>query len=109
MEIESREDLTSILPFLPLALRSSALCWPPQVVETLKSVAAGPDQSGINSGEALFHSISNIRRTLSISDQRLASSAHHGYVLFFDKVLRFFLLLTAPLKMPHTMIFLLIR
>lgn len=88
MEIESRdEDLKSMLPFLPLALRSSTLFWPSQVVETLKSMAAGPDQSGVNSGEALFYSISNIRHSLSLSNQRLASSAQHGYVLFFDKLM----------------------
>lgn len=101
MEIESRdEDLKSMLPFLPLALRSSTLFWPSQVVETLKSMAAGPDQSGVNSGEALFYSISNIRHSLSLSNQRLASSAQHGYVLFFDKVLRFscfLFLFTIPL------------
>ncbi|KAA0032392.1 poly(ADP-ribose) glycohydrolase 1-like isoform X4 [Cucumis melo var. makuwa] len=89
IEIESREDLKSILPFLPLLLRSSTLFWPSQVVETLKSMAAGPDHSGVNSGEVLFHSISNIRNSLSLPNQRLASSSQHGYVLFFDKVLRF--------------------
>ncbi|XP_050940454.1 probable poly(ADP-ribose) glycohydrolase 2 isoform X6 [Cucumis melo] len=87
IEIESREDLKSILPFLPLLLRSSTLFWPSQVVETLKSMAAGPDHSGVNSGEALFHSISNIRNSLSLPNQRLASSSQHGYVLFFDKEL----------------------
>ncbi|XP_038874333.1 poly(ADP-ribose) glycohydrolase 1-like [Benincasa hispida] len=87
MEIEIGEDLKSILPFLPLAMRSSTLFWPSQVVETLKSMAAGPDQSGVNSGEALFHSISNIRQSLSLSNQRLASSAQHGYALFFDKLM----------------------
>uniref|UniRef100_A0A1S4DU34 poly(ADP-ribose) glycohydrolase n=1 Tax=Cucumis melo TaxID=3656 RepID=A0A1S4DU34_CUCME len=87
IEIESREDLKSILPFLPLLLRSSTLFWPSQVVETLKSMAAGPDHSGVNSGEVLFHSISNIRNSLSLPNQRLASSSQHGYVLFFDKLM----------------------
>lgn len=85
-EMESREDLNSILPFLPLVLRSSNLFWPSQVVETLNSMAAGPDQSGLTTGDALFHSISAIRNSLSLTNQPLASSAHHGYSLFFDKV-----------------------
>lgn len=87
MEMEIREDLKSILPFLPLLLRSSTLFWPSQVVETLKSMAAGPDQSGVNSGEALFNSISNIRQSLSLANQRLAPSTEHGYALYFDKLM----------------------
>uniref|UniRef100_A0A0A0LHP6 PARG helical domain-containing protein n=1 Tax=Cucumis sativus TaxID=3659 RepID=A0A0A0LHP6_CUCSA len=87
MVIGSREDLNSILPFLPLLLRSSTLFWPSQVVETLKSMAAGPDHSGVNSGEALFRSISNIRNSLSLSNHRLASSSQRGYALFFDKLM----------------------
>ncbi|XP_022154592.1 poly(ADP-ribose) glycohydrolase 1-like isoform X2 [Momordica charantia] len=85
--MESREDLNSILPFLPLVLRSSNLFWPSQVVETLNSMAAGPDQSGLTTGDALFHSISAIRNSLSLTNQPLASSAHHGYSLFFDKLM----------------------
>ncbi|KAL6971831.1 poly(ADP-ribose) glycohydrolase, partial [Sarracenia purpurea var. burkii] len=36
-KMEDREDLKSILPYLPVVIRSSKLFWPSQVVEALKA------------------------------------------------------------------------
>ncbi|KAF2325640.1 hypothetical protein GH714_031566 [Hevea brasiliensis] len=85
--VESREDLKSMLPFLPLVIRSSSLVWPSRVVEVLKAISKGPDYSNINSGESLFTAISDIRNSLYLSDEPLAPFAQEGYSLFFDEEL----------------------
>lgn len=85
--MENREDLKSMLPFLPLLLRSSNLFWPSQVVESLKTLSKGPFYSKVESGELLFNAISNIRDSLALpSLHRLSPFAHEGYALFFDEV-----------------------
>ncbi|KAL5575107.1 hypothetical protein UlMin_016806 [Ulmus minor] len=85
--MEAREDLNTILPFLPLVLRSSSLFWPSQVVESLKIMAKGPEISRVSSGEVLFLAISDLRDSLSLSTQDLASFAPQGYTLFFDELI----------------------
>lgn len=84
--LETREALTSILPYLPLILRSSALFWPPPMVEALKSLARGPLHSNVNSGQVFAIAISDLRNLLSLPDSALHPSALHGYALFFDDV-----------------------
>ncbi|CAA2959138.1 poly(ADP-ribose) glycohydrolase 1-like [Olea europaea subsp. europaea] len=82
--LETREALTSILPYLPLILRSSSLFWPPPMVEALKSLARGPLHSNVNSGQVFAIAISDLRNLLSLPDSALHPSALHGYALFFD-------------------------
>lgn len=84
--METREDLNSILEFLPLVLRSSALFWPSAVVEALKAVSKGPEHSKVDSGEVLFLAISDLRQSLSLSAGSLAFSTADGYSLYFDDV-----------------------
>lgn len=84
--MENREDLRSILPFLPLCLRSSSLFWPPPVVEALKALSQGPNYSNVNSGQVLFLAISDIRNSLSFPDSSISSSASDGFSLLFDDV-----------------------
>ncbi|GAB4858965.1 Poly(ADP-ribose) glycohydrolase 1 [Ancistrocladus abbreviatus] len=86
-KMENREDLRSILPFLPLKLESSTLAWPSRVTEVLKSLSRGPNHSKVDSGEVLFLAISDIRDSLSLSSQFLPPSTGHGYSLFFDEFL----------------------
>lgn len=83
--MENREDLNSILPYLPLVIRSSSLYWPPRVVEALKAMSEGPSHSRVDSGEVLWQAISDMRRSLSFST--LEPSASHGYALLFDEVI----------------------
>ncbi|KAL3583321.1 hypothetical protein D5086_014382 [Populus alba] len=86
--MENREDLKSMLPFLPLLLRSSNLFWPSQVVESLKTLSKGPFYSKVESGELLFNAISNIRDSLALpSMHRLSPFSHEGYALFFDELI----------------------
>ncbi|GAB2294210.1 hypothetical protein Dimus_028428 [Dionaea muscipula] len=86
--MEKRDDLGSILPFLPLSLESSSLVWPNQVVEALKALSRGPSHSRVDSGEVLYLAISDIRDSLSFtSSDRLAPSTGDGYALFFDEFL----------------------
>ncbi|WCJ21810.1 Poly (ADP-ribose) glycohydrolase (PARG) [Euphorbia peplus] len=85
--MESREDLKSILRFLPLVIRSSSLFWPSHVVEALRSLSDGPDCSNVNSGELLFLAISDIRNSLPCSPEPLAPNAQDGYALFFDELI----------------------
>ncbi|KAM5548321.1 hypothetical protein ABKV19_002332 [Rosa sericea] len=87
--MEEREDLKSILAFLPVVARSWNLFWPSQVVETLKDLARGPQHSGVNSGEVLFAAISDLRRSLSLSSSfhPLTPCAADGYALFFDEIM----------------------
>ncbi|KAJ1391218.1 Pol [Sesbania bispinosa] len=81
--MENREDLSSILPYLPVVMRSSSLFWPSQVVETLREL--GTDR--VNSGHLLFNTISDLRNSLSLSSDPLAPSAALGYPLFFDELM----------------------
>ncbi|XP_027361287.1 poly(ADP-ribose) glycohydrolase 1-like isoform X2 [Abrus precatorius] len=83
MEMEKREDLNSILPFLPLLIRSSNLYWPSQAVEILRELASGR----VDSVEHLLDAISHIRNALSLSSQFCSSSALHGYALFLNDVM----------------------
>ncbi|KAK3035394.1 hypothetical protein RJ639_032922 [Escallonia herrerae] len=85
--MENREELESMLPFLPVLLRSSSLFWPPAAVEALKALARGPDHSKVDSGEVLFLAISDIRLSLNLAADPLASAAAHGYALFFDDLI----------------------
>ncbi|XP_042514088.1 poly(ADP-ribose) glycohydrolase 1-like isoform X2 [Macadamia integrifolia] len=87
MQMGIREDLKSILPFLPLVLRSSSLFWPSQVVEALKALSRGPEHSRVESGEVLFLAISDLRDSLGLSSERLEVSAAKGYALFFDELM----------------------
>ncbi|KAL9432133.1 hypothetical protein AB3S75_027202 [Citrus x aurantiifolia] len=84
--MESREDLKSILAYLPVLVRSTNLFWPSKVVEALKEMAQGPDHSRVNSGEVLFVAIRDMRRSLSLL-QPLAPFASEGYALFFDELI----------------------
>ncbi|CAH2059872.1 unnamed protein product [Thlaspi arvense] len=86
--MENREDLNSILPYLPLVIRSSSLYWPPRVVEALKAMSEGPSHSRVDSGEVLWQAISDMRRSLSLSTSLLAPSASQGYAFLFDELIR---------------------
>ncbi|XP_024982748.1 poly(ADP-ribose) glycohydrolase 1-like isoform X1 [Cynara cardunculus var. scolymus] len=85
--MENREDLNSILEFLPVVLRSTALFWPSQVVKALKALSKGPEHSKVDSGEVLFLAISDIRRSLNLSAGDLAFSTADGFSLFFDDLI----------------------
>ncbi|CAB4319302.1 unnamed protein product [Prunus armeniaca] len=85
--MEGREDLKSILEYLPVVVRTWNLFWPSQVVEALKALARGPEHSGVHSGELLFSAISDLRCSLSLSSHPLPPSAPHGYALFFDELM----------------------
>ncbi|KAM1201085.1 hypothetical protein FF1_017397 [Malus domestica] len=85
--MEGREDLKSILEYLPVVVRSCSLFWPPQVVDALKVLAGGPDQSGVHSGELLFIAISDLRHSLLLSSHPFAPSAPYGYALFFNELM----------------------
>ncbi|XP_062170299.1 poly(ADP-ribose) glycohydrolase 1-like isoform X2 [Alnus glutinosa] len=87
--MESREDLKSILPYLPLLVRSSSLSWPSVAVEeALKAMAKGPDHSMVDTGEALFVAITALRRlSPCLSSEPLDPSASHGYAFFFDELM----------------------
>ncbi|XXG89532.1 hypothetical protein AAC387_Pa12g1512 [Persea americana] len=85
--MESREDLNTIFPFLPLILRSSSLFWPPKALAVLKALSNGPDYSGVDSGAIFFDAIIDLRDCIFLSGERLAPSAHRGYVIFFDRLM----------------------
>ncbi|KAJ4965510.1 hypothetical protein NE237_017359 [Protea cynaroides] len=85
--MEHREDLKSILPFLPAVLRSCSLFWPSQVVETLGTLSRGPEHSRVDSGEVLFLAISNLRDSIGLSSELLTDSVAEGYALFFDELM----------------------
>ncbi|MED6146431.1 hypothetical protein PIB30_034452 [Stylosanthes scabra] len=85
--MENRQDLTSILPYLPVVMRSSTLFWPSQVVEALKALSSGPLHSHVDSGHILFTAIEDIRNSLSLSSTSLSPSTSLGYSLFFDELL----------------------
>ncbi|KAG7568712.1 Poly(ADP-ribose) glycohydrolase [Arabidopsis thaliana x Arabidopsis arenosa] len=83
--MEKREDLETILPYLPLKIQDSSLSWPsPNLVEILEAMTKGPSHSGVDSGQSLSDSISDMRQTLSLTSY-LSSSALQGYALFFDE------------------------
>lgn len=83
---ETREDLKSILPFLPLIHRSSSLFWPPKALESLKALALGADLSRVDSGEVLFDAILDLRASVGLAGDPLAWRAAEGYAVFFDEV-----------------------
>lgn len=85
--MENREDLRSITGLLPLRLRSSSLLWPSDVVDALKVLSRGPHHSRVQSGEVLFHAISDLRNSLGISAEQLAPYASEGYAHFFDELM----------------------
>nr|GFB00477.1 poly(ADP-ribose) glycohydrolase 1-like isoform X2 [Tanacetum cinerariifolium] len=82
--MENREDLNTIIGFLPLVLRSSSLFWPSQVVEALKALSKGPHHSKVDSGQVLFLAVEDIRHSLNLSNDVLAFSTGDGFSLFFD-------------------------
>lgn len=79
--MENREDLKSILPFLPIILRSSSVFWPTPILEALKALSKGPDHSNVDSGRLLGLAISDLTQSLAFSDYTF-----QGYCLFFDDV-----------------------
>ncbi|KAK1426422.1 hypothetical protein QVD17_15093 [Tagetes erecta] len=85
--MENRDDLNSILEFLPVVLRSSSLFWPSQVVEALKALSKGPDHSQVHSGQVLFLAISDLRQSLTLSSDDLAFSTADGFSLYFDDLM----------------------
>ncbi|KAI8537138.1 hypothetical protein RHMOL_Rhmol09G0002400 [Rhododendron molle] len=87
--MEDREDLRSILAYLPVVSRSSSLFWPSQVVEALKALSSGPHHSRVDSGEVLFLAIADLRQSLSLThfSDSLAFAAADGYSLFFDDLM----------------------
>ncbi|ONK73195.1 uncharacterized protein A4U43_C04F28260 [Asparagus officinalis] len=84
---ETREDLKSILPYLPLIHRSLSLFWPPKALESLKALALGPDLSRVDSGEVLFDAILDLRESVGLAGDPLAWRAAEGYALFFDELI----------------------
>ncbi|CAD5320080.1 unnamed protein product [Arabidopsis thaliana] len=83
--MEKREDLDTILPYLPLKIQDSSLSWPStHLVEVLEAMTNGPSHSRVYSGQTLSDSISLMRQALSLTSH-LSSSALQGYALFFDE------------------------
>lgn len=80
--MENREDLKSIIPFLPLILRSSSLFWQPPILEALKALSKGPEHSNVDSGRLLALAISDLTNSFSFSPYAL-----QGYSLFFDDLM----------------------
>ncbi|KZV21221.1 poly(ADP-ribose) glycohydrolase 1-like [Dorcoceras hygrometricum] len=78
------DRLNSILPFLPLCRRSSALFWPPVVVEFLKSLSKGPRYSELRTGQLLALAISELRNSLHFPNNY---SLRLGFAIFFDNLL----------------------
>ncbi|WZY90150.1 hypothetical protein YC2023_046885 [Brassica napus] len=83
--MEKREDLRSMLQYLPLLVQSSSLVWPPSVEQELQTMSTGPSESMVISGEALALRITSMRRSLSLNVSDLAPYALQGYALFFDE------------------------
>ncbi|CAH2059876.1 unnamed protein product [Thlaspi arvense] len=83
--MEKREDLETILAYLPLEIQESSLSWPSShLVEVLEAMTKGPSYSRVDSGQTLSDSISDMRQSLSLPSQ-LSFSALEGYALFFDE------------------------
>ncbi|XP_073283866.1 poly(ADP-ribose) glycohydrolase 1-like [Primulina huaijiensis] len=78
------DPVNSILPFLPLCRRSSALFWPPAVVEFLKSLSKGPLHSQVSTGQLLALAIYELRNSLHFPPNY---SLRLGFALFFDDLL----------------------
>ncbi|CAL9174025.1 unnamed protein product, partial [Musa hybrid cultivar] len=87
VDMEKREDLNSILPFLPVFLRSSTLFWPSKALEALKALALGPAVSRVRSGGVLFDAILDLRDSLGLSSCELTPRTASGYSLFFDEMM----------------------
>ncbi|KAK4747559.1 hypothetical protein SAY87_014145 [Trapa incisa] len=86
-KMDSREDVKSILPFLPLVLRSSSLSWPSAAAtEALEALSKGPKHSYVDSGVVMADALTDIRLSLGFP-KSIAASASKGYALFFDKLL----------------------
>ncbi|KAK7354905.1 hypothetical protein VNO80_14147 [Phaseolus coccineus] len=81
--MEESEELRSILPYLPLQMRSSSLFWPSQAAETLRKLGGGR----VHSGHLLFQEIAHLRNALSLSSKPLSPSTSLGYAHFFDEVM----------------------
>lgn len=81
IRMEKREDLRSILEYLPLVAQDSSLVWSPSVEEELQKMSRGPSESMVNAGEALASHITNMRKSLSYAPYAL-----QGYAFYFDKV-----------------------
>ena len=85
--MERREDLETILAYLPLVIQDSSLSWPSShLVEVLEALTKGPSHSRVDSGQTLSDSISDMRQSLSLTPH-LSYSALQGYALFFDEVI----------------------
>lgn len=86
--MQNRQDLKSILPFLPpLKLKSSGtLTWlNTQVTDTLQSISHGCQ---LDSGKKLFDAISTTRNSLCLpSEDPLAESTGKGFSIFFEELL----------------------
>ncbi|KFK31175.1 hypothetical protein AALP_AA6G078700 [Arabis alpina] len=85
--MEKREDLRSILQYLPLVAQTSSLVWPPSVEEELQTMSRGPSESMVNSGESLALHMRNMKRSLSLNPSEVGPYEFKGYALFFDKKL----------------------
>ncbi|KAG2308697.1 hypothetical protein Bca52824_028445 [Brassica carinata] len=84
--MDKREDLRSMLQYLPLVFQSSSsLVWPPSVEQELQTMSTGPGESMVNSGEALALRITTMRQSISLNASDLAPYASQGYALFFDE------------------------
>ncbi|KAK4747734.1 hypothetical protein SAY87_014320 [Trapa incisa] len=84
--MDSREDVKSILPFLPLVLQSSSLSWSSPAAEALETLSKGPEHSHVDSGVVMVVALKDIRLSLSLFES-IAPFAAEGYALFFDELL----------------------
>lgn len=85
--MERREDLETILAYLPLEIQVSSLSWPSShLVEVLEALTKGPSHSRVVSGQTLSDCISDMRQSLSLISH-LSYPALQGYALFFDEVM----------------------
>ncbi|CAN7104275.1 unnamed protein product [Brassica rapa subsp. narinosa] len=83
--MERREDLETILAYLPLVIQDSSLSWPSShLVEVLEALTKGPSHSRVDSGQTLSDTISDMRQSLSLTSH-LSYSALQDYALFFDE------------------------
>ncbi|KAJ4903355.1 putative poly(ADP-ribose) glycohydrolase 2 [Raphanus sativus] len=85
--MEKREDLRSMLQYLPLVVQSSSIAWPPSLEQELQTMFTGPGGSMVNSGEALALRITSMREALSLNVSDLAPYALQGCALFFDEII----------------------
>ncbi|KAJ1418975.1 hypothetical protein SESBI_15581 [Sesbania bispinosa] len=80
--MEKREDLSSILPYLPPVMRSSSLFWRSQVVERLRELGTAGSTRAISCSSPFL-----TLGTLFLSLEPLDPSAALGYPLFFDELM----------------------